>query len=89
MAMVSPIISATEPKQDKLRQLGILSLNGMFDEMDAEAVLRQAVQELLVGEIALVPRSGRIRRCFCIWSASSTRICRSIFSRRASILTRR
>ena len=58
MAMVSPIISAAEPKQDKLRQLGILSLNGMFDEMDAEAVLRQAVEELLVGEIALVSSFG-------------------------------
>ncbi|UYQ73724.1 phosphoadenylyl-sulfate reductase [Pelagibacterium flavum] len=58
MAMVSSIISAAEPKQDKLRQLGILSLNGMFDEMDAEGVLRQAVEELLPGEIALVSSFG-------------------------------
>lgn len=58
MAMASPIITAAEPKVDKLRQLGILSLNGMFDEMDAEAVLRQAVEELLPGEIAMVSSFG-------------------------------
>lgn len=58
MAMASPIISAAEPKQDRLRQLGIIALNGMFDEMDAEAVLRQAVEELLPGEIAMVSSFG-------------------------------
>ncbi|WMT85746.1 phosphoadenylyl-sulfate reductase [Pelagibacterium sp. 26DY04] len=58
MAMASPIISAAEPKHDKLRQLGIIALNGMFDEMDAEAVLRQAVEELLPGEIAMVSSFG-------------------------------
>lgn len=57
MAMASPFISA-EPKPDKLRALGIVALNGMFDEMDAEGVLRQAVEELLAGEIAMVSSFG-------------------------------
>lgn len=57
MAAASPFVSA-EPKHDKLRQLGIIALNGMFDEMDAEGVLRQAVEELLPGEIALVSSFG-------------------------------
>ena len=33
------------PKPDKLRSLGIMALNGMFDEMDGVSVLRQAVTE--------------------------------------------
>ncbi|WP_196257690.1 phosphoadenylyl-sulfate reductase [Pelagibacterium limicola] len=57
MAMASPIVSA-EPKHDKLRQLGIIALNGMFDEMDAEGVLRQAVDDLLPGDIAMVSSFG-------------------------------
>jgi phosphoadenosine phosphosulfate reductase len=56
--MASPIITAAQPKPDKLRQLGILSLNGMFDEMDAEGVLRQAVEDLLPGDIAMVSSFG-------------------------------
>ena len=57
MAMASPIVAA-EAKPDKLRQLGIISLNGMFDEMDAEGVLRQAVEDILPGDIALVSSFG-------------------------------
>ncbi|GGA47487.1 phosphoadenylyl-sulfate reductase [Pelagibacterium lentulum] len=57
MAMASPIVSA-EPKRDKLRQLGIIALNGMYDEMDAEGVLRQAVEDVLPGDIALVSSFG-------------------------------
>src|SRR5690606_39280657 len=57
MATASPFVAA-EPKADKLRALGIIALNGMFDEMDAEAVLRQAVEELLPGEIAMVSSFG-------------------------------
>ncbi|WP_423068197.1 phosphoadenylyl-sulfate reductase [Devosia sp. CN2-171] len=45
-------------KPDKLRQLGIMSLNGMFDEMDGVAVLRQAVTELLVEDVAIVSSFG-------------------------------
>jgi phosphoadenosine phosphosulfate reductase len=45
-------------KSDKLRQLGIMSLNGMFDEMDGIAVLRQAVTELLPGDLAIVSSFG-------------------------------
>lgn len=45
-------------KPDKLRELGIMSLNGMFDEMDGVAVLRQAVEELLVDDVAIVSSFG-------------------------------
>jgi phosphoadenosine phosphosulfate reductase len=45
-------------KPDKLRQLGIMSLNGMFDEMDGVSVLRQAVTELLVDDVAIVSSFG-------------------------------
>lgn len=44
-------------KADPLRQLGIMSLNGMFDEMDGVAVLRQAV-ELLPNDLAIVSSFG-------------------------------
>ncbi|HZY67258.1 MAG TPA: phosphoadenosine phosphosulfate reductase family protein, partial [Devosia sp.] len=47
-----------QPKADKLRALGIMALNGMFDEMDGVAVLRQAVTELLPGDIAIVSSFG-------------------------------
>jgi phosphoadenosine phosphosulfate reductase len=46
------------PKPDKLRSLGIMALNGMFDEMDGVSVLRQAVTELLPGDIAIVSSFG-------------------------------
>ncbi|MBN9314697.1 MAG: phosphoadenylyl-sulfate reductase [Devosia sp.] len=52
---LSPI---RQHKPDKLRQLGIMSLNGMFDEMDGAGVLRQAVTELLPGDIAIVSSFG-------------------------------
>src|SRR5688572_10478951 len=45
------------PKRDKLRALGIMALNGMFDEMDGPAVLRQAV-DLLGDELAIVSSFG-------------------------------
>jgi phosphoadenosine phosphosulfate reductase len=46
------------PKPDKLRSLGIMALNGMFDEMDGVSVLRQAVTELLPDDIAIVSSFG-------------------------------
>ncbi len=49
---------AHPPRPDKLRALGIMALNGMFDEMDGVAVLRQAVEELLPGDIAIVSSFG-------------------------------
>lgn len=48
----------SERKPDKLRSLGILALNGMFDEMDAVGVLRQAAQEILPGDVAIVSSFG-------------------------------
>lgn len=44
-------------KPDPLRQLGLMSLNGLFDEMDGVAVLRQAV-ELLPNDLAIVSSFG-------------------------------
>lgn len=58
MATASPFVSAQEPQPDKLRALGIIALNGMFDEMDAEGVLRQAAEELLPGDLAIVSSFG-------------------------------
>jgi phosphoadenosine phosphosulfate reductase len=49
---------ASQPKPDKLRALGIMALNGMFDEMDGVSVLRQAVTELLVDDVAIVSSFG-------------------------------
>ena len=46
------------PAADRLRALGILALNGMFDEMDALGVLRQAATELLPGDLAVVSSFG-------------------------------
>ena len=46
------------PQHEKLRALGIMALNGMFDEMDGVGVLRQAVEELLPGDIAIVSSFG-------------------------------
>ena len=46
------------PKPDKLRSLGIMALNGMFDEMDGVSVLRQAVTDILPGDIAIVSSFG-------------------------------
>jgi len=52
------VATARTHKPDKLRELGIMSLNGMFDEMDGVAVLRQAVEELLVDDVAIVSSFG-------------------------------
>ena len=43
---------------DKLRTLGIMALNGMFDEMDSAGVLKQALTELLPGDVAIVSSFG-------------------------------
>ena len=56
MAVTEMLHSLKKP--DKLRALGIMALNGMFDEMDAMAVLRQALTELLPGEMAIVSSFG-------------------------------
>ena len=56
--MAMPSLAFAQPKQDKLRALGIMALNGMFDEMDGVSVLRQAVNELLPGDIAIVSSFG-------------------------------
>ena len=45
-------------KRDALRELGIMSLNGMFDEMDGVSVLRQASEHLLPGDLAIVSSFG-------------------------------
>lgn len=56
MALAEP--AGREHRPDKLRALGIVALNGMFDEMDAAGVLRQASEDLLPGDIALVSSFG-------------------------------
>jgi phosphoadenosine phosphosulfate reductase len=56
--MAMPSLAFAEPKHDKLRALGIMALNGMFDEMDGVAVLRQAVNDLLPDDIAIVSSFG-------------------------------
>ena len=56
--MAMPSLAFAQPKHDKLRALGIMALNGMFDEMDGVAVLRQAVADLLPGDIAIVSSFG-------------------------------
>ncbi|WDR05398.1 phosphoadenylyl-sulfate reductase [Devosia rhodophyticola] len=56
MAMASTLHSDRQP--DKLRSLGIVALNGMFDEMDAVGVMRQAVAEILPGDVAIVSSFG-------------------------------
>lgn len=54
MAKMAPVPVAN----DKLRALGILALNGMFDEMDALGVLRYAVSDVLPGDVAIVSSFG-------------------------------
>ncbi len=56
MALTNMLHSDRKP--DKLRSLGILALNGMFDEMDAVGVLRQAATEILPGDLAIVSSFG-------------------------------
>ncbi|MHA6690157.1 phosphoadenylyl-sulfate reductase [Devosia sp. A449] len=55
MALPNP---AHAPSHDKLRALGIVALNGMFDEMDAVGVLRYATSEVLPGDLAIVSSFG-------------------------------
>ncbi|MEO6395724.1 MAG: phosphoadenylyl-sulfate reductase [Devosia sp.] len=56
--MAMPKMAVAEAKPDKLRALGIMALNGMFDELDGVGVLRQAVTDLLAGEVAVVSSFG-------------------------------
>lgn len=51
-------IHHSQHKPDKLRALGIMALNGMFDEMDGLSVLRQAATEVLDGDVAIVSSFG-------------------------------
>jgi len=55
MAMASLI---RQHKPDPLRALGVVALNGMFDEMDAVGVLRYAAAEVLTGDLAIVSSFG-------------------------------
>jgi len=45
-------------RPDRIRELGVMALNGMFDEMDAQGVLRQAVTDVLAGDVAIVSSFG-------------------------------
>jgi phosphoadenosine phosphosulfate reductase len=45
-------------RPDRIRELGVMALNGMFDEMDAVGVLRQAVTDVLAGDLAIVSSFG-------------------------------
>ena len=51
-------LAHTPVAHDKLRALGILALNGMFDEMDALGVLRYAASDVLPGDLAIVSSFG-------------------------------
>ena len=53
-----PNMLHSQKKPDRLRALGIMALNGMFDEMDALGVLRQALTEVLPGDAAIVSSFG-------------------------------
>ena len=55
MAALNLMQAGSQP--DKLRALGIMALNGMFDEMDGLSVLRQGA-ELLPGQLAIVSSFG-------------------------------
>ncbi|HEV7292850.1 MAG TPA: phosphoadenylyl-sulfate reductase [Devosia sp.] len=56
--MALPKLAPTPVAHDRLRALGILALNGMFDEMDALGVLRYATAEVLPGDLAIVSSFG-------------------------------
>jgi phosphoadenosine phosphosulfate reductase len=58
MALTETSLHHSAHKPDKLRALGIMALNGMFDEMDGLGVLRQATTELLPGDLAIVSSFG-------------------------------
>ena len=55
-AVATPLFHS-DKKPDPLRELGILSLNGMFDEMDGVSVLKQAT-EILPDDLAIVSSFG-------------------------------
>lgn len=56
--MAMPKLAPVPVANDKLRALGILALNGMFDEMDALGVLRYALSDVLPGDVAIVSSFG-------------------------------
>ncbi len=47
-----------QPEPDPHRSLAIMALNGMFGEMDGVSVLRQAVNDLLKDDVAVVSSFG-------------------------------
>lgn len=55
--MVQTDVKHSTHAPDKLRELGIVSLNGMYDEKDSVGVLHQAKQ-LLPGDLAIVSSFG-------------------------------
>ncbi|MCS6759836.1 MAG: phosphoadenylyl-sulfate reductase [Candidatus Devosia euplotis] len=56
--MAQPKLAHVPAAHDKPKALGILALNGMFDEMDAVGVLRQAANDVLPGDLAIVSSFG-------------------------------
>ncbi|MBJ6986537.1 MULTISPECIES: phosphoadenylyl-sulfate reductase [unclassified Devosia] len=56
--MAMPKLAPVPVANEKLRALGILALNGMFDEMDAVGVLRYAVSDVLPDDLAIVSSFG-------------------------------
>ncbi|GHA14875.1 hypothetical protein GCM10007989_06980 [Devosia pacifica] len=56
MAQVSAL--PRQHQHDPLRELGIVALNGMFDEMDALGVLQHAATQILPGDMAIVSSFG-------------------------------
>ena len=58
MAQSSLAAAPAPAAHEKLKALGILALNGMFDEMDAVSVLRYAITEVLPGDMAIVSSFG-------------------------------
>lgn len=50
-------LAVNAPQPDRLRALGVVALNGMFDERDSAGVLRQAI-ELLPDDLAIVSSFG-------------------------------
>lgn len=56
MAMANAL--PAQQAHEKLKALGIIALNGMFDEMDALGVLGYAVSDVLPGDLAIVSSFG-------------------------------
>jgi phosphoadenosine phosphosulfate reductase len=55
---MSTNLAFKHPEPDPHREMQILALNGLFDEMDALGVLRHAVSEVLVDDVAVVSSFG-------------------------------